>query len=99
MIWAMGLLLSTTGDPGSAPGELAPRDFKKWIKTTLYLVGSVMAVAGLNALSDAIVNADLSDVQLDVFNTGLVVSGSQIGMVVVNLIGYALELIAKDSRR
>lgn len=94
---AMASFLSTTGDVGSAPGTLAPKDMKKWLKTTLYLMGSAMAAAGLDTALDAVQALDLSGVTVDLFGV-FKISGTQIAGGALNLIAYAIELLKKDSR-
>lgn len=89
---------SITGNIGSAPGTLAPKDWKKWWKAVAYLVGSAAVAGGLNEALDVVANIDFSTFTLEL-PLGIKVTGMQIGMGLTNLIAYLIELTAKDSRK
>lgn len=93
----MNNFLSITG--GSAPGTLAPQDWKKWFKTAVYLVGSAMVVGGLNAVMHLLAGIDFTHLVLTLPVVGIQINGGMIGLALTNGVAYLIELMVKDSRK
>lgn len=87
-----------TGDTGSAPGTLAPADWKKWGMAAVYLIGSTAIVAVLNGILELLARIDFASWTL-MLPLGLEVKGGMIGLVLTNLVVYLITLITKDSRK
>lgn len=83
---------------GSAPGTLAPIDWKKWFKTVGYLVGSAMLAAGISALTQFLSGLDLTGIVFTVPVLKLEITATQVVAIVINLLGYLGERFARDTR-